>query len=305
MAVLGSDREKAATALTEVVPAGALTTLARSGARPQLIRWRQRNLIVGALLIALIVVVALFTPAVAPYGPLDTDYTARLQSPGPRHLFGTDNLGRDIFSRVLYGASIDLQVGLISVMLPFLIGGVLGCLAGYYGGRIDSLVMGVADVIQAFPFLILIIAIVAVLGIGLTSIYIAVALVAWVTYARLIRGEILVAKNQEYVEAARSLGASDGRVIGRHVLPNVLTSAVVFATTDVVLYIVLVSSLSYLGLAARPPSPEWGAMITEGRTFMASAWWISLFPGLAVVVTGIAFSIFGDGLADALRVRRR
>jgi peptide/nickel transport system permease protein len=305
MAVLGSDREKAATALTEVVPAGALTTLARSGARPQLIRWRQRNLIVGALLIALIVVVALFTPAVAPYGPLDTDYTARLQSPGPRHLFGTDNLGRDIFSRVLYGASIDLQVGLISVMLPFLIGGVLGCLAGYYGGRIDSLVMRVADVIQAFPFLILIIAIVAVLGIGLTSVYIAVALVAWVTYARLIRGEILVAKNQEYVEAARSLGASDGRVIGRHVLPNVLTSAVVFATTDVVLYIVLVSSLSYLGLAARPPSPEWGAMITEGRTFMASAWWISLFPGLAVVVTGIAFSIFGDGLADALRVRRR
>ena len=250
-------------------------------------------------------VVAVFTPAVAPYGPLDTDYTARLQSPGPRHLFGTDNLGRDIFSRVLYGASIDLQVGLISVLPPFLIGGVLGCLAGYYGGRIDSLVMRVADVIQAFPFLILIIAIVAVLGIGLTSVYIAVALVAWVAYARLIRGEILVAKNQEYVEAARSLGASDIRVIGRHLLPNVITSALVFATTDIVLYIVLVSSLSYLGLAARPPSPEWGAMITEGRTFMASAWWISLFPGLAVVVTGIAFSIFGDGLADALRVRRR
>jgi peptide/nickel transport system permease protein len=129
--------------------------------------------------------------------------------------------------------------------------------------------------------------------------------VAWVTYARLIRGEILVAKNQEYVEAARSLGASDGRVIGRHLLPNVVTSALVFATTDIVLYIVLVSSLSYLGLAARPPSPEWGAMITEGRTLMASAWWISLFPGLAVVVTGIAFSVFGDGLADALRVRRR
>jgi peptide/nickel transport system permease protein len=126
-----------------------------------------------------------------------------------------------------------------------------------------------------------------------------------VTYARLMRGEILVAKNQEYVEAARSLGASDGRVIGRHLLPNVVTSALVFATTDVVLYIVLVSSLSYLGLAARPPSPEWGAMITEGRTFMATAWWVSLFPGLAVVVTGIAFSVFGDGLADALRVRRR
>jgi peptide/nickel transport system permease protein len=305
MTVVGFDSEQADTTLTREIPAGELASLARSGARPRLIRWQKPNLIVGALMIALIVVVAVFAPAIAPYGPLDTDYTARLQSPGPRHPFGTDNLGRDIYSRVLYGASIDLQVGLISVLLPFLIGGILGCLAGYYGGRIDSLLMRVADVIQAFPFLILIIAIVAVLGTGLTSVYIAVALVAWVTYARLIRGEILVAKNQEYVEAARSLGASDSRVIGRHLLPNVLTSALVFATTDVVLYIVLVSSLSYLGLAARPPSPEWGAMITEGRTFMASAWWISLFPGLAVVVTGIAFSVFGDSLADALRVRRR
>ena len=272
---------------------------------PQLIRWRSRNLILGAVMIACIVAVAVFAPSIAPHGPQDTDYSARLIPPSREHLFGTDNLGRDIFSRVLYGASIDLQVGIISVLPPFLIGTLLGCLAGYYGGRIDNVVMRAADVIQAFPFLILIIAIVAVLGIGLTSVYIAVALVAWVSYARLIRGEILVAKNQEYVDAARSLGGSDGRVIARHLLPNVITSALVFATTDVVLYIVLVTSLSYLGLAARPPSPEWGAMITEGRTFMASAWWISLFPGLAVVVTGIAFSVFGDGLADALRVRRR
>ena len=284
---------------------GRLTPLSRSGARPRLIRWRGRNLILGAVMITCIVAVAVFAPWIAPRGEQETDYTARLIAPSPEHLFGTDNLGRDIFSRVLHGASIDLQVGIISVLPPFLIGTVLGCLAGYYGGRIDNLVMRAADIIQAFPFLILIIAIVAVLGIGLTSVYIAVALVAWVSYARLIRGEILVAKNQEYVDAARSLGGSDGRVIVRHLLPNVITSALVFATTDVMLYIVLVTSLSYLGLAARPPSPEWGAMITEGRTFMASAWWISLFPGLAVVVTGIAFSIFGDGLADALRVRRR
>jgi peptide/nickel transport system permease protein len=262
-------------------------------------------LILGAMMIACLVAVAVFAPVIAPHGPQDTDYGARLVPPNREHLFGTDNLGRDIFSRVLHGASIDLQVGIISVVPPFLIGTLLGCLAGYYGGRIDNVVMRAADVIQAFPFLILIIAIVAVLGIGLTSVYIAVAIVAWVSYARLIRGEILVAKNQEYVDAARSLGGSDSRVIVQHVLPNVITSALVFATTDVMLYIVLVTSLSYLGLAARPPSPEWGAMITEGRTFMASAWWISLFPGLAVVVTGIAFSIFGDGLADALRVRRR
>lgn len=256
-------------------------------------------------MIAILVAVALLAPVIAPMGPQDTDYTARLAPPSPAHLFGTDNLGRDIFSRVIYGAQIDLQVGVLSVILPFLIGVFLGCVSGFYGGRLDSVVMRITDVIQAFPFLILIIAIVAVLGTGLTSVYIAVALVAWVSYARLIRGEILTAKNQEYVEAARSLGASDARVIGRHLLPNVITSALVFATTDVVLYIVLVTSLSYLGLAARPPSPEWGAMITEGRTFMATAWWISLFPGLAVVITGIAFSVFGDGLADALRVRRR
>ncbi len=262
-------------------------------------------MIVGGALIALLVLIAIFAPLIAPVGPQDTDYTARLVPPSRAHFFGTDNLGRDIFSRVLYGAQIDLQVGVLSTLFPFIAGVTLGCLAGFYGGRIDGLVMRVSDVIQAFPFLILIIAIVAVLGIGLPSVYVAVALVAWVSYARLIRGEILVAKNQEYVEAARSLGASDARVIGRHLLPNVITSALVFATTDVILYIVLVTSLSYLGLAARPPSPEWGAMITEGRTFMASAWWISLFPGLAVVVTGIAFSIFGDGLADALRVRKR
>ena len=286
-------------------PTGGFAGLARAGSRPGLIRWRERNLIIGGALIVLIVFVAIFAPAVAPRGPLETDYTARLHPPSREHLFGTDNLGRDIFSRVLYGASIDLQVGVISVVLPFLIGCLLGCLGGYYGGRIDNVVMRAADVIQAFPFLILIIALVAVLGTGLTSIYIAVALVAWVSYARLIRGEILVAKKQEYIEAARSLGGSDTRVIGRHLLPNVITSVLVFATTDVVLYIVLVTSLSYLGLAARPPSPEWGAMITEGRTFMATAWWVSLFPGLAVVVTGIAFSVFGDGLADALRVRRR
>jgi peptide/nickel transport system permease protein len=299
------DRTSGESLIPADLPRSDLALAARPGARPHLVNWRARNLILGAVMIAVIVLIALFAPVIAPHGEQDTDYTSRLHPPSREHLFGTDNLGRDIYSRVLYGARIDLRVGLVSVLLPFLVGGTLGCLAGYYGGRSDNILMRTADVIQAFPFLILIIAIVAVLGIGLTSVYIAVALVAWVTYARLVRGEILVAKNHEYIEAARSLGSSDGRVITRHLLPNVITSALVFATTDIVLYIVLVTSLSYLGLAARPPSPEWGAMITEGRTFMASAWWISLFPGLAVVVTGIAFSIFGDGLADALRVGRR
>jgi peptide/nickel transport system permease protein len=267
--------------------------------------FRERNLIIGGAMILMLILIAIFAPAIAPYGPQETDYAARLVPPGRDHLFGTDNFGRDILSRILHGARIDLRVGIGAVVAPFLIGLLLGSLSGYYGGKFDTLVMRVADTIQAFPFLILIIAVIAVLGPGLRNVYIAVAIVAWVSYSRLIRSEILVAKQREYVEAARSMGASDGRIILRHILPNVISSALVFAMADVILYIVLVASLSFLGLGAQPPTPEWGAMIMEGRTFIGSAWWISTFPGLAIVITGMAFSIFGDGLADALRMQRR
>jgi peptide/nickel transport system permease protein len=275
------------------------------GPRSRLAAYKQRNLYVGGAIVLLIVLVAIFAPVIAPRGPQDTDYDARLQPPSREHIFGTDNLGKDTLSRVMHGARIDLQVGIICVITPFIVGIFFGCIAGYYGGRIDSLLMRLLDVVQAFPFLILVIAIVAVLGPGLKNMYIAVALVAWVSYARLIRGEILVAKHREYVEAARAMGMRDRRVIGRHILPNVISSAVVFSMADVILYIVLAASLSYLGLGAPPPEPEWGAMITEGRTFMATAWWMSVFPGLAIVVTGIGFSLLGDGLADALRPSRR
>jgi peptide/nickel transport system permease protein len=276
----------------------------RAGLRPRRLN-RELNVLIGGAMILAFVVIALFAPVVAPYGAQETDYNARLQSPRTAHPFGTDNLGRDVLSRVIHGARIDLRVGLISVLLPFVVGVALGCLSGYYGGRIDTVVMRVVDVVQAFPFLILVIAIVAVLGPGLRNIYIAVALVAWVSYARLVRGEILGIKQREYVEAVRAMGASDARIIGRHILPNVISAALVFAMADVILYIVLAASLSYLGLGVRPPAPEWGAMINEGRTFLATAWWISAFPGLAIVITGVAFSLFGDGLADALRPNRR
>jgi peptide/nickel transport system permease protein len=263
-----------------------------------------RNLIAGAMIVLAIVLVAILAPVLAPHGPLDTDYNARFVPPSRSHWFGSDDLGRDILSRVIYGARIDLKVGIFSVLAPFFVGAFLGCMAGYYGGKIDTVVMRTVDVVQAFPFLILIIAIVAVLGPGLTNMYIAVGIVAWVTYARLLRGEILVAKNREYVEAAQAMGANDVRVIGRHILPNVITSSIVYAMSDIILYIVLAASLSYLGLGARPPEPEWGAMITAARTFWAQAWWMSVFPGLAIVLTGVGFSLLGDGLADALRKGR-
>lgn len=290
------------------VDANALLSGLAMADRPRHLRLtslRQRNLVAGGLIVFAVVVLAVFAPLIAPDGPQETDYNARLVAPGWHHLFGTDNLGKDVFSRVVHGARIDLQVGIISVIAPFLIGVALGSFSGYFGGKLDTLLMRLVDVVQAFPFLIIVIAIVAVLGPGLRNMYIAVALVAWISYARLIRGEILVAKQKEYVEAARAIGMRDRRVIGRHILPNVISPALVYAMADIILYIVLAASLSYLGLGARPPEPEWGAMITEGRTFMATAWWMSFFPGLAIVITGLGFSLLGDGLADALRPTRR
>lgn len=289
-----------------VVTAGRPVSLQRAANRRPGAGWRpNRNMIAGGVILLLLVALALLAPAVAPRGALETDYTARFVPPSRGHWFGTDDLGRDILSRVIYGARIDLRVGVLSVILPFVLGVVLGSISGYYGGIVDTVIMRVVDVVQAFPFLILVIAIVAVLGPGLQNMYIAVAIVAWVTYARLLRGEILVAKHREFVEAAKAMGARDLRIIGRHILPNVITTALVYAMSDIILYIVLAASLSYLGLGARPPEPEWGAMITAARTFWAKAWWMSVFPGLAIIVTGIGFSLLGDGIADALRRGRR
>ncbi|HUG17012.1 MAG TPA: ABC transporter permease [Thermomicrobiales bacterium] len=266
---------------------------------------RNRNLIIGAAMVGTIALVALFAPILSAHDPIAHDYTRTLQSPSLSHPFGTDNFGRDVFTRVIYGGRIDLRVGIISVIPPFVIGIVLGSLAGYYGGRIDSLIMRGVDLVQAFPFIVLIIAIVAVLGPGLNNMYIAVAIVAWVVYARLIRGQILVEKQKEYVQAARAIGSSDIRILGRHLLPNCIIASIVFSMADIALYIGLAASLSYLGLGAKPPSPEWGAMITDGQNFMVTAWWMSAIPGLAIVVTGIAFSLIGDGLSDVLRPESR
>ena len=229
--------------------------------------------------------------------------SAALLPPGLAHPFGTDSLGRDIFSRVLHGIRIDLTIGLISTYVPMAYGVVLGAYAGYIGGRFDALVMRVLDVAMAFPFLVLIIVIVAILGPGVHNIYIAIFLVAWTMYARLARAEMMVERSKDYVTAARVLGFPMGRVIFRHGLPNVINSSIVFSASDFVLNILLVSGLSFLGLGIQPPIPEWGAMVAEGREFMLQAWWISTLPGLAIVVTGTALSLIGDGLAQRLGER--
>jgi peptide/nickel transport system permease protein len=246
-------------------------------------------------------VAGILAPRIAPYHPLDVDYGAILAEPGVAHLAGTDNFGRDVFSRVLYGARIDLRFGLTAVIMPFVVGIVLGSLSAYYGGRTDSLLMRVVDVVQAFPGLVLVIFLVAVLGPGLQNMYLAVALVAWIVYARLIRGSILVEKNKEYVIAAKAIGGNDWRVMRQHLFPNVVTPCIVFAMADMALYIGTLATLSYLGLGIRPPAPEWGAMIASGQAFMVTAWWICAIPGAAIVITGIALSLVGDGLSDILR----
>ncbi len=192
-------------------------------------------------------------------------------------------------------------MGFLAVLFPFCLGTTVGCFAGYYGGWVDTVVMRLVDVVVAFPFYVLIIAMVFVLGPGPRNIYIAITLVGWVSYARIIRGEILVAKRQEYVLAARAAGFRDVRIIARHLLPNVITQAIVFAMSDIVLDILAIVTLGYLGLGIQPPTPDWGAMIADGQQFLTTKWELSTLPGIAVVITGLGLSLLGDGLADLLR----
>ena len=261
------------------------------------------TLIAGLALLAVFVFTALFPHLVAPYSPTDFDYNAILQGPNAKHLFGTDNFGRDILSRVIYGARVDLQIAVFTTAFPFVFGTLLGALTGFLGRWSDALVGRIADLVVVFPFLVLVIAIVAVLGPGLSNMYIAVSAVGWVSYWRLTRGEVLAQKGAEYAQAARVLGYSPARVLLRHILPNAVTPAIVYLMTDMSLGILLGASLGYLGLGAQPPTAEWGVMVADGKNFMVTAWWISSFPGIALTLAGVTFSLIGDGLADALRPR--
>ena len=267
-------------------------------------RWLPRGslqLWIGTAAFVLIVLAAIFAPLITAYSPTALDLRSALKPPSLAHPFGTDQLGRDILTRVIYAARIDLQIGAIGVALPLAIGGVLGLIAGYFGGWVDALIGRIIDVVIAFPFLVLVIAIVAMLGPGLVNLYIALTLVSWVLYARILRGETLALKRREYVLAARNLGYGHGRIMFRHILPNVVAPAFVFGMSDFALDVQIGATLSFFGLGVQPPTPEWGLMIAEARTFMMTAPWLVIFPGAAIIVLSLVVSLIGDGLADRMR----
>ena len=261
------------------------------------------SLVIGFLIIFGWFIFALFANFIAPYDPNVHNLNNTFQYPNFNHFFGTDNYGRDILSRVIHGSRIDLQMAILGVIFPFLIGNFLGHISGYFGGIIDTLLMRLLDITMAFPFFVLVIAIVSILGPGLKSFYIALALVGWVSYARLSRSQVLVIKNHDYILAAKTLGYGNMRIIFFHILPNSITPSLVFAMTDAVLVVLLGSALSYLGLGVQPPTAEWGVMIAEGQIFITTSWWMCLFPGLAIVFLALGFSLCADGLATLLNVK--
>jgi peptide/nickel transport system permease protein len=265
-------------------------------------RWyRTPAFVAGVLIVGTILTLALLAPVIAPYDPNKQDLQNILANPSSQHWLGTDQLGRDVWSRMLYAGRVDLRVGFLAVLLPFVIGTTLGAVAGYYGRFGDTMVSRIAEVVVAFPFYVLVIAMVFVLGPGTRNIYLAITMVGWVSYMRIIRGEVLVQKRQEYTLAAQAAGLSNPRIIVRHLLPNVITQAIVFAMSDIVLDILLIVTLGYLGLGIQPPTPDWGTMIADGQTFLTVKWQLSTIPGVAVVITGLGLSLIGDGLADLLR----
>jgi len=258
------------------------------------------SLVVGLALTLVWVVAAALAPWISGYDPVAIDAANALQPPSALHLLGTDSIGRDLLSRIMFGARVDLLMAVAGVLGPFIIGTTIGLAAGFYGRWLDTLLMRILDVTISFPYFVLVITIVAILGPGLKSYIISLTVVNWVTYARLVRSETLVLANADFVSAARVLGLSNRRIMLRHILPNAIVSASVFVMTDAVLTVVLGSSLGFLGLGVQPPTPEWGVMIAEGRTYLATAWWISMFPGIALCTLAFGLSLIADGLAQIL-----
>jgi peptide/nickel transport system permease protein len=258
------------------------------------------TLLIGAGIVLFWILVAGIGPALTRYDPIAVDLAHSLLPPSEAHWLGTDSFGRDLLTRLIYAARTDLQMSFFGVVGPILIGTAIGLLAGNFGGWADTVLMRILDVTVSFPYFVLVIAIVALLQPGLTSYYISLTLVNWVSYARLVRSQVIVLKHADFVLAARTIGLGEMRVMTHHLLPNAIAPAVVFVMTDAVLTIVLGSSLGFLGLGAQPPAAEWGVMIAEGQLYLGIAWWISVFPGLAISLLALGFSLVADGLAKLL-----
>lgn len=261
--------------------------------------------VIAILLVGLVVLAAVFGELVAPYSPDAMALLERLRPPSEAHLFGTDDFGRDLFSRVLTGARISIEIAFVVLSISVVVGTILGAVAGLLGGFVDEVIMRVTDLFLAFPALILAAAIAATLGGNLTTTVLALATVYWPWYARLVRGQILSLREREYVVAARAVGVSVPRMIRRHLLPNVMSLIVLQASLDIGYVILATSGLSFLGLGAQPPTPEWGAMLTDARDYLRVAWWYPTFPGLALAITVFGFNLLGDGLRDWLDPRLR
>jgi len=279
-------------------------TLALPLARRRARRRARPPLAIGLAILFGFLVLSLFPGHIAPYDPLAMDYTVLKLPPSLSHPFGTDNLGRDVLSRVIWATRVDMQIAIFCTIFPIIFGTIVGAIVGYYGGLLDTIFGRVVDITIILPFLVLVIAIVAALGPGLINMYIAVSIVGWVFYAKIMRAEIQVQKQSDYAAAARVLGYSEARIIFRHLLPNAITPIIVYWMTDMALDILLGSSLGYLGLGAQPPTAEWGVLIADAKNFMNTAWWMSIFPGIGIVLAGLGFSLVGDGIADIFRRQR-
>lgn len=272
---------------------------------------RRPSALVGGMMITVILLVSLAFPLIYPVDPLEQELMARLTPPAWQdggsadHLLGTDNLGRDVLSRLLYGSRVSLLVGFAAVLVAAIAGIFLGLFSGYYGGKLDSLIMRVADIFMAYPFMLLTISVIAVLGNSIFNLILVLGLADWVTYARTIRGSVLSLKEKEFVEASRAIGTPHRVIIFRHILPNVISPLLVLGTLRVANIIVWESGLSFLGMGVPPPMPTWGRMLAEGRVYITDAWWLVTLPGLAIMVTILSINLLGDGLRDALDPRLR
>lgn len=256
------------------------------------------TVVIGGAIVAAIALAALLAPLLAPHDPNQTDFLNQLQSPSFAHPMGTDEAGRDVFSRVLYGARVDLAVMLFVTFVPLPIGVLVGSLAGYFGGWVDTVVSRAADTVIAFPFLVLVMAIVAIVGPGLKGVMIGVPLAGWALYARMARAEMLVLREQNYMLATKTLGYSTRRGILRHAAPSILRTCLVYSTVDMIVNLLLIAGLSYIGLGQQPPDPELGSIIANGQEHLLDAWWVATLPGLVVVALGVGIGLIGDGLSD-------